>query len=478
MKSSNKLISNIYSSDRISFYILFLLTIIIVYFLPPFFKQIYFFSILSIFWKSKKNYFWFAFVLLIADAPGKLFTPNNEIHNLQFIDLFGFRELYFTEVFFIIAFIKSFKTRTKLNLFFKNNLYIFGFYTLFLFLISFTYFTDMITVLKTIRMLLPYTLIYSMPILMSKIDDYHNFFKLILPLAFIILIFQLAEITLFKNSINIILGGSAYDYLRASRVHLFYSTWLHLIIFCGSIFYATYKKNIFNQTMLSIIPMLVILSYLITGTRGYFIAFTLMLILYSIFIKKGVSKYTFVFVLFSILLYLFLSINPIISDVFDSSTQRILTMKDLYEGDVTAGGSLSRISDRSPRVMKKFVESPIFGFGFSQDYYEYSDVHVGNQTLLLQGGIIGYLLFLLFWFNFSIKLILLNYRIAFKNPYHNTPLIFVITLLGLLIIHSSSGYIFNYQIIYLNSMPISIIMIFIFASKVYKEISSSRLRPC
>ena len=78
--------------------------------------------------------------------------------------------------------------------------------------------------------------------------------------------------------------------------------------------------------------------------------------------------------------------------------ERTLTMEDLAKGDLTAGGSLSRLTERGPRVMKKFYEQPVLGYGFSEEYYKFLDGHVGNQSLLLNGGIIGFIIISYFHF--------------------------------------------------------------------------------
>jgi O-antigen ligase len=194
-----------------------------------------------------------------------------------------------------------------------------------------------------------------------------------------------------------------------------------------------------------------------------------MYLLFLIFIKNINVKYL---ALISILLIFILSsivISPSVSRTFEYAINRISTLESIVQGDLTAEGTLSRITDRSPRVLDKFSERPLTGFGFSNEYSDYADVHVGNETLLLKGGIIGYFFMLLLMFNFNIKLFKRNVILTNANPYKKSLYIFIIGFIGFFIIHSSSGYIFNYGIDFNRGMAITVIMLFTFADRVYKE---------
>jgi len=170
-----------------------------------------------------------------------------------------------------------------------------------------------------------------------------------------------------------------------------------------------------------------------------------------------------------IILYSAFAFVPTLSDTFEYSVTRIKTLDALVEGDSTAENTLGRITERRPRVINKFKEQPIIGFGFSEEYYEYSDIHIGNETLLLQGGIIGYLLMVILWVTFNLKLLKRNTKLLYTNPFKNSLIVFVIAFLGFFIIHSTSGYIFNYQIRYHSGMAIAIILFFTLADKAYKN---------
>ncbi len=154
---------------------------------------------------------------------------------------------------------------------------------------------------------------------------------------------------------------------------------------------------------------------------------------------------------------------PKINKQINNAFERVLTLEAIVEGDATAGGTLTRLTERGPRVMNKFYESPVFGFGFSNEFYEYWDGHVGNQTLLLNGGVVGYLLYIVFLFK-MISFYYSNYKIN-KN---NNLFLLIALILCLVIIHSSSRIIFLYSLGVKTALALS--FMFYFSDYVVKQI--------
>jgi hypothetical protein len=130
------------------------------------------------------------------------------------------------------------------------------------------------------------------------------------------------------------------------------------------------------------------------------------------------------------------------------SFQRLQAVESIAQGDITAEGTLQRLSERSPRVMKKFMENPLIGFGFSNEGAEYFDEHVANQTMLLSSGLFGYGLFLFSWLYFIGYIFLLNKSLNQYNPYKKRILVFIVGFLGLFFIHSTSGRIFGFALLF------------------------------
>ena len=136
---------------------------------------------------------------------------------------------------------------------------------------------------------------------------------------------------------------------------------------------------------------------------------------------------------------------------------RYETIQLLYKRDITAGGTSVRLTSRSDKVMKVFKESPIFGKGISSIAFSVNDTHVGNQNMLMEGGVIGFLINMYVWASITLITVRLHFS-QMRNPHYNRELlIIVIMLLGLLIIHSSSSGIIGYLV--LSHHPFKIIFI-------------------
>lgn len=192
-----------------------------------------------------------------------------------------------------------------------------------------------------------------------------------------------------------------------------------------------------------------------SATRGWIIASVLILAGLAVSQNKKFSVYASAGI---IIILIGLSI-PKLNTQIVQSFKRVLTLEALATGDLTAEGSLTRITERSPRVMNKFWEQPIWGFGFTDEYYEYADGHVGNQTLLLNGGIVGYLIFSYFLFYLFYK-----YYRAFIVRKNKLMLFFILGLLALIILHSSSAMVFGYA---MNMNTAIALSLFFFISDYY-----------
>jgi hypothetical protein len=163
-----------------------------------------------------------------------------------------------------------------------------------------------------------------------------------------------------------------------------------------------------------------------------------------------------------ILILLIIQFVPVVGQQVVLALQRYETVQLLLKGDVTAGGTLMRLDVRRPRVMSKFYESPIVGWGYGSVAREYDDGHVGNENLLMHTGIIGYSLWLLLLLNFIFKMNQLNNKLSPKNPYKNIPILFIIFIIGMFIINAGAQHFFNYQLSYVGGFFLC--FIFVFAS--------------
>ncbi|MCK6694722.1 MAG: hypothetical protein L6Q97_21810, partial [Thermoanaerobaculia bacterium] len=135
---------------------------------------------------------------------------------------------------------------------------------------------------------------------------------------------------------------------------------------------------------------------------------------------------------------------PIVNTQISLALKRMTTLEALASGDRTAKGTLSRITERSPRVMNKWIESPLTGWGFSDTFNDYQDFHVGNQNILLHSGVLGAALLGMFFVYFHGKLFFRSTLLPRDHPLKYTLLSFCVFFPGWFFIHSSSGQQFAY----------------------------------
>jgi hypothetical protein len=362
------------------------------------------------------------------------------------------------EIFIYTAFIKAVNSRKNNVFIYKNQIKLLAVYMMVLFLLS--YFIGMSgqTLLKSIKWILPWSLIYTIPRLMSNIEDWDNFFALLFPVVFISIIFQIAHLIL-GFPISQFLGS---DYLKASGEYfsageiigfdrrygifrIISSVYISLIAMIAAMNYLGSKRKIFSEKYLNFIILLSYLNIFLSGTRGWIIAITIGLMIYALFIdNRFFLRLRFVPVLI-VVVVLALTV-PVFQNQLDAVLFRANTMSLLAAGDISAGKSSSRLDQYSPPVIDKFLEFPIFGWGFSDVARATANGHVGMPTLLMQVGIVGFGFILYFWWKLFSVPIKMNRRLGISNPYKKGLLALTVGFLILFITHSTSGQQFSYLI--------------------------------
>jgi len=241
---------------------------------------------------------------------------------------------------------------------------------------------------------------------------------------------------------NILSGESVYGFLGEAEtdiVRVSHAAHLLFILIFFALFYLSRERKIFNNTYLNLIIIIGFFTILLSATRGWIIA--LLILFSSVFFMKGynlMKQFIRMCVIMGILIYIVQVFYPSFLFQISKSFERLSTLEALTEGDLTAGGTLVRLTERGPRVMKEFKESPIIGWGFSNHYFAYGDMHVGNQTMLLQGGIVGYtfwmVIILLIFYNIFIYGRLYCVRLSIGSGIY----VILFALIATFAIHSSS----------------------------------------
>jgi len=392
-----------------------------------------------VFYRSKKDYFWFALVFIAESQPGSLFILTDVKHSFSILQNTPLGLLYFWMVFIIIAFIKSLKSRIE-HPFFLNNVI----------LVMLIYIGMLMLIFKMRKLsdfggFIPWLLLYIIPRSFKSQSDYKRFFNLIFAFVGFVLMTQIYFL-LIGHDINLMLGGKLKTILpdrtiedAAQALRPVAGITIPFFSIIGSVLLLLYKKTGISKNYLYIILITSMFSIFLSATRGWIIAALLIFMSYLFISFKNPFGLLSKFIVPIVLLLVLFNFIPSLKKQSEMAFARIETILNLAEGDVTAGGTLSRIDERSPRVMKKFWESPIFGFGDSSEATPFSDPHVGNQNLLLHMGILGFLIYIMLWLTFTIKLFYREKSLSNGNEYKHLPMMMIAALMSIIVIHSSSS---------------------------------------
>ncbi|MCF6296419.1 MAG: hypothetical protein L3J08_00275 [Flavobacteriaceae bacterium] len=321
----------------------------------------------------------------------------------------------------------------------------------------------------------PYLLIFSIPRLIRTEKEYARLFSVFFSFVFVQLFIQLFEVisaktlasflgeTMFRYSGN---DMSSQEFFFATNRIIVYSVEILLISFITAFYYLSSPMNPFNKNYLYSVVSVITLSIIMSGTRGWMISLLFMFIAFIITNRKGFSKSIKPIFTIVVIIIIFVIFSPTTKKYLEKGIERLDTITKLAAGDITAGGTLGRLTVRGPRVWEKFIESPIVGFGFTDVNSEYRDVHVGHHTMLLNGGIVGYMIFMLLFISFNYKLFRAFIRGTHLNTYKFSLSMLIIGFGGIFIIHSTSrqefGYIVNIETMFMLSLY------FVFSDFTYK----------
>ncbi len=452
---NNIILTNNYLStwtkENVIFILLFISAIIAVYYAPFFINQIFFLIILFLSYNSKKDYFWIALYFVILDAPGRLFS-GGDLLDLKRIAFYNFGKgitFQYSDFFMIILLIKAIRSRKKQFVFFKIDIILLIGFGIFILIYSLLFGMNTTNFVNSLRMLLPWSLFLIFPLLITTEIDFLKFNRLIFPFVFLALASQfysyyfgnyfaysLKEVNFDEKLLSlssISLGED--EALRAadSSIILIYS-------FSFAYYYLLSKNKVFSKNYLINIISVSFLSVFLSATRGWLSAFLVMMILIFVFIQKS-KKHILSSVLKLLLIILLLIILiPAFQIQITNVLSRMGTISLITKGDLSAGGTSQRFDVRGPRVLQKFIENPILGWGFSDQYYQYADRHVGQYSLLLNVGIIGFIIFNFIFLKWCLKIYKTSNNIFIINHYgKNSVKIFLFSLIGIYVIHTTSA---------------------------------------
>lgn len=463
------------SPEILQLFLLYLISVIIIYFTPKgagiFFQVL----LLVLFFKSHRSYFWFAFMFLVESTPGAIFSFSDPVHNFSLVSGAA-GNLYFSLPFIAIAFYKFSKLKKNYPKYFLTTIIgVLIFYFIFLLAGNGIYKWTAI-----LRLTIPWLLLAVIPRLMPDEEHYANFFKLIFPFVGFVLITQVFKLITSEEFVTLIggIGNPALaqwkDILDANAaIRPAEGIFIPFLSLFGAVYFLTKRtQRYFTRGFLYLIIALSTLSIFITATRAWLLAVIFLLAGYSILIAKNPFKIILRFAFPAFIIFLLFITVPFLKLQADLAFARYETIGYLLQGDITAGGTLSRLSIRAPKVMEYFYKQPFFGWGYGTEGAAFADGHVGHQNLLMQTGLTGYLIFFMFWIIYIIKMIDANKKLSVSSDYKNLPVILILFFLSIHIINTSAQW-FNFLTTYVNGFIFAIL--FSLSNMIYWEAYKTKL---
>jgi hypothetical protein len=428
---------------------LLIISFVSVYYLPMIVNKVVFLLILFAAYRTKLDYVYLVWFFIINNAPGRLFSAGGlDDVRIPLYNLTAGISLSFQDLFLLLYLLKYLSLKRSDFFIFRKDFIYFFYYGLFVIIYSIFMGMSGKSMIYNFRTLIPWSLIFIIPAYVNNSEILFRLSRLIFPIVLLAFFSQIfSYIT--GNFFDYYLRGVEFSRLvvedgrEASRSYsAVYLTFFSVI---QAFYYYYIRKFNINQNYLTLILFLGFFSIFLTATRGWIIAL-FFFFAGSMFFLLTTRQSAQIFRLVFLSLIIFLAVStqiPIIKNQFQKSTERLATLEDFAEGDISADGTLSRLDIRGPKVMAKFWESPVFGWGFSNEFNKSQDSHVGNQNILLNIGILGYIFVIGLFVNLCLKIYRRSKSSQAIEP--RASLIYLLALASIFILHTSSTQFWGYN---------------------------------
>ncbi|NVO21385.1 MAG: hypothetical protein HXX13_16915 [Bacteroidetes bacterium] len=456
--STNKILSK----ENYGIFALFIITAVVVYLLPKTISQAYFILLLLIFYQSKKSYFWIAFFFILVSQPAGFFTGSTA-SDMQRIPMYSFGKGFsfsFYDLFFMTSIVKAiFTPQPKYSYFFKSSLKVLVIYGIVLLINSFSLgmsLPSMILIGRTT--FFPFLFFLIIPRFIPDYSHFIKLFRLLLPFIILSFIGQVYEISYGKYIISIFKSGPSTIASTGAALaegsedvsRVFDASFLNTFsLIVSGILLIRGDRN-FKPLFLIVIIFLNFLICFTSATRGPFLTFSVIMftIVIYIFFSSGWRLQYFRYFMFAFILLIVgkiaLNSADVLNTQIERSSERFGTIEILFSGDASLKGENARTERRIPRLLKKFNESPIIGWGFSDEGIEYQDGHVGFHNMLREGGILEIAVFLLFFFQMISRMNKISKRPGILLSERNGFRLAIVSIFALMITHATSAQYFGY----------------------------------
>ncbi|MBV6438726.1 MAG: hypothetical protein EPGJADBJ_00351 [Saprospiraceae bacterium] len=417
------------------------------YYAPHFIATTLWVVALVAYFRSEDEGFWLAYFLVLSDGFFGFFGMYSAMLNL----IPGLPGIEAGQIYIILGLVKAWGRPLNYTPFYNNFLKILLIYLVFLMVQGYVIGVsmEMNVQFRLLKWLVPLFMLYSIPRLFTRIEQYRDVFLYLFPVALAALGAQIFTIATSHSPMQHFgVAAKAKFAIKVTKEKTYrglYNEMILLITTFGALFFLAFRPGrYFKSWYCFAIVMANFASVFLSATRGWVLSFSFATIFAMLFVLQMSARRLMSVVLIGVIFMFGAQSLPVIGIQIENAIKRLLTLEKLAEGDMSAGGTLIRLNTRGPRVMKKFEEAPLTGFGFSNEFMDHNDFHVGNQNILLHSGVIGYALMHIFFLYFMFRLFVRSIYLPPEHTYKGTLLFFCIFFPAWFMLHSSSQQFFSY----------------------------------
>lgn len=402
---------------------LFFIAFLLVFYSPSKVRDVCFLGILYAFWKTKRNYIFFAFFFIIVNTPAyffDIFTLEAK-YRLPIYTLVSGMSFNVIDLFVVLALLKCIvHHKSKFKFHVVQSLIPFLIVALILgFFAALWYGTTVSGFFNHIRAFFYITLIFSFSILVNNKFELVKFGYSLFPFLLLVIIDQIYVALTGKLIIaffdplyeNAVLLNTISGSIRPAITAV-------LLVFYSFLFGFLLNRNKHLEIFSGISLLFITISFLaviISATRIWITIYLLVFFIYLLFNKKLIK--TAILVPYAGLLIFALLIALNLTDYFIENiwSRYYSFVESLFSNNITSYDTFaSRVDYSVPRILKAIQFSPIIGVGFSDYLAKYYDPDLGGLNIVMTFGVVGTIVFLICYY-LIIKKIIFHSKISSDN---------------------------------------------------------------
>ena len=386
----------------------FIGAVVAVYYASTIINYLYFLVLPALFWRSKHDYFWFAFYFIIVNTPAFLFfeSSGEVTRRLPLYSLTGGLSFSVLDVFVLTSLAKVVVLgKVKDFVVSKSLRFLLLYFALVSIPMTFVLGTENTSFFNNFRPYFYYAILVSFYFLIDDTEDVFKFGYLMVPYVLFTLFDQLYLLTqdtllislINPETIRTIVNNTLTDEARA-----YFSGFL--LIFYAFIFALQLRGNpkyeLFSGFAYAVIIM-ALATFLLSATRVYLMVPLAGFGMYMLLGRQGGSDAVKLSVSAALSAVVFFSLDIISFDFFMKS---IWPRFEAFFMVILGGGNLtefdtvqSRLDSDLPDLLEGIMISPLVGTGFSDDFRHYVNDDLGFLNSILIFGLLGFTLFINFF---------------------------------------------------------------------------------